>query len=195
MRLTIAGVDTTYSTKNNRVVACLVYLQFPELNVVYTDYNVYEQNEEYKSGFLGERECPAYIELINRAPYKPDYIFVDGNGLLHPKRYGSACRLGDTLNLKTVGIGKTLLEGIVIQTQQSMKEETGSIVYLKTDNEEILGAAYRKNSKNYIYISIGNLVTLEESIELTQKLCKYRIPEPIRQADILSREYLARLEQ
>lgn len=195
MTLTIAGVDITYSTKTNIAVAYLVYLNFTELNVIYTDYNVYEQNEEYKSGFLGERECPAYIELINRAPSKPDYIFVDGNGLLHPKRFGSACRLGKALGIKTIGIGKTLLEGIVIQTQKSMKKEKEDLVYLKNENEEILGAAYRKNSKNYIYISIGHDVTLKESIELTHKLCKYKIPEPIRQADILSREYLANLEK
>lgn len=186
----IAGVNTSYSTKSNKVVACLVYLKFPELNVVYKDFLIYEQDNEYICGFLGERECPAYIELVNKAPYRPDIILVNGNGLLHPKRYGSACRLGKELDIKTVGIGKTLVEGIVTQTQVTMKEETDNLVYLKNE-EETLGAAYRKNSKNYIYISVGNLVTLEESIELISKICKYRIPEPVRQADILSYKLLS----
>lgn len=188
---TIAGVNTSYSSKSNKAVACLVYLSYPELNVVYKDFLIYEQDNEYKCGLLGERECPAYIELVNKAPYKPDIIFVNGNGVLHPKRYGSACRLGNKLDIKSVGIGKTLVEGIVTQTQVTMKNKTDDLVYLKTKKGEILGAAYRKNSKNYVYISVGNKITLEESIELTSKICKYRLPEPSRQAYILSHNYLS----
>ena len=188
----IAGVDTSYSTTTKFSVACVVYIDTttPELNVVYTDYCVYEQDMEYKCGFLGERECPVYIDLIIKAPYKPDVILVDGNGILHPERYGSACRLGDFLKIKTIGVAKTLLEGLTIQTQKSMKNEKDNLVYLKTPKQEILGAAYRNNSKNYIYISIGHSVTLEESIEITKSVCIYKIPEPIRRADILSREYI-----
>ena len=38
-------------------------------------------------------------QLEKRPEFKPDVILIDGNGILHPQRFGSACH---------VGVGKSL---------------------------------------------------------------------------------------
>eukprot|EP00798_Chlamydomonas_sp_ICE-L_P027585 gene27585-7220_t len=48
--------------------------------------------------------------------------------------------------------------------------------------------------KNPIYISVGHRVGLDTAVNIILRCCNYRIPEPTRQADILSREHL-RLNQ
>jgi len=37
-------------------------------------------------------------------------------------------------------------------------------------------------------VSIGHRVSLESAVDIVLKCCKYRIPEPIRQADLRSRQ-------
>ena len=33
-------------------------------------------------------------QLEMRPEFKPDVILIDGNGILHPQRFGSACHVG-----------------------------------------------------------------------------------------------------
>jgi len=44
------------------------------------------------------------------------------------------------------------------------------------------------------YISIGHKVTLNTAIEITRRCSIYRVPEPVRQADGLSRDYIKVLQ-
>jgi deoxyinosine 3'endonuclease (endonuclease V) len=41
---------------------------------------------------------------------------------------------------------------------------------------------------NQLYVSIGHRISLETATQLVLKVSQYRIPEPIRQADLRSRE-------
>ena len=53
------------------------------------------------------------------------------------------------------------------------------------------GAAYRSTneSKNPIIISVGHRVNLETAVKVVKScILKYRIPEPIRNADLKSRQ-------
>ena len=50
-------------------------------------------------------------------------------------------------------------------------------------------------SKNPIFVSIGHRISLDSAIRLVQSCSHYRIPEPIRQADLLSRGYIRKQER
>uniref|UniRef100_A0A6N2KID3 Endonuclease V n=1 Tax=Salix viminalis TaxID=40686 RepID=A0A6N2KID3_SALVM len=47
-----------------------------------------------------------------------------------------------------------------------------------------------KGSCKPIYVSVGHRVSLNTAIKIMKMICKYRVPEPIRQADIRSRDHL-----
>ncbi|MGL5934203.1 MAG: endonuclease V [Cetobacterium sp.] len=43
---------------------------------------------------------------------------------------------------------------------------------------------------NPIYVSIGNGISLSTCIQIVNSVCEYRIPEPVRHADLKTRVYL-----
>ena len=47
-----------------------------------------------------------------------------------------------------------------------------------------------KESTNPVYVSVGHRVSLDTAVRLVLKCSRYRVPEPIRWADIKSREYI-----
>jgi deoxyinosine 3'endonuclease (endonuclease V) len=122
-------------------------------------------------------------------------IFVDGNGVLHPRKCGLACHLGVKLNVPTIGIGKSLYEidGLTtIKVKQCLREGSSSSLLLCGNSGTVWGAAFQAtpNISNPIYISVGHRISLTTAIMLTRQCCRYRIPEPIRQADRISRATL-----
>jgi deoxyinosine 3'endonuclease (endonuclease V) len=68
-----------------------------------------------QAGFLGFREVDGYIQVVEKmkaAGCMPQCVIVDGNGVLHPRRFGSASHFGvitgDILILwRCVGLGKS----------------------------------------------------------------------------------------
>lgn len=66
----------------------------------------------------------------------------------------------------------------------------GDLIELIGTSGKVWGAALRstKDSKNPIIISVGHRITLDTAIKVVKScIHKYRIPEPIRCADLKSR--------
>ncbi|XP_076210302.1 endonuclease V isoform X3 [Aptenodytes patagonicus] len=127
-----------------------------------------------------------------------EVLLVDGNGLLHPRGFGVACHLGVLTDLPCIGVAKNLLQvdGLVrdeLHREQirSLQRE-GDTFPLTGTSGRVLGMVLRSynNSSKPLYISVGHRVCLETAVRLVKSCCRYRIPEPIRQADIRSREYI-----
>ncbi|XP_049557439.1 endonuclease V isoform X13 [Orcinus orca] len=59
----------------------------------------------------------------------------------------------------------------------------------------VLGMALKSHdhSTKPLYVSVGHKMSLEAAVRLTHGCCKFRIPEPVRQADIRSRDYIRRI--
>ena len=157
-------------------------------------------------------------EQILREPEKtPNYLLIDGNGMFHLRKFGLACKVGTELNIPTIGVAKTydclntiFNGGNYADEQQELKEhlkdlDIGGHLELKhpSDNE-VVGYALRpdysklqehmylhlsyKSAKNPIYVSVGHKVSLLKAKTIALRTCLFRLPEPIRQADIISRE-------
>merc|ERR1712181_199410 len=71
-------------------------------------------------------------------------------------------------------------------------QAVGHQVPLVTQKGRVLGAAVKTSleSKNPVFVSIGSGLSLKTAVSLVTSISRHRIPESIRQADFLSREYL-----
>lgn len=188
----IAGVDISYHKDDKK--ACVGITVFKNDKLFYSKCKIIDIVIPYVSGFLGFREAPFYMELIdeyNTLHNKQiDVILVDGNGILHNNRFGSACHLGVLSNIPTIGVTKTLycVDGI----RQNYKNELNNGRYEIKVGNELLGVALvtTDESKNPIFVSVGHKIKLDTACKIVLQFCKYRIPEPIRMADINTRETL-----
>ncbi|GAX80745.1 hypothetical protein CEUSTIGMA_g8180.t1 [Chlamydomonas eustigma] len=79
---------------------------------------------------------------------------------------------------------------------QGLKRDLGSkgqSMPLISSSGAVVGVAFRPGmAKNPIYISVGHRIGLEVALDIVWHCCRHRVPEPIRQADIRSREYVRR---
>lgn len=110
----IGGVDISF-IKGSETDACaaLVILNAHTLEVVYHSCRRIVLTASYIPGYLAFREVGFLLQLLDEQRSSspectPDLIFVDGNGILHPNRFGLACHLGVLSGIPTVGVGKTL---------------------------------------------------------------------------------------
>jgi len=258
------------------------------MRVEHVDCELVDIAVPYVAGFLGFREVPSYLRLLERCPAagRPQarlcccvapahsgtpllewrvlrtpqsaaphpslqVLLVDGFGVLHPRRCGSASHLGVLTGVPCVGVGKSLLhvDGLDERTVRAhallalgrvqpgeasasaqprdesaatgigeavtLSETAVMLPLLSASGGEVLGAALcgQAGSTRPIYISVGapggsstsprcsqertdlthpagHKVTLQTAVALTLACCVHRIPEPIRQADLRSREFI-----
>ena len=200
----IGGVDISF-VPNDTVNACaaFVILSFPDLKVVYEDYQMVMLTEPYIPCFLAFREVFHLMELIEKVKkcnpeIVPQVIFVDGNGYFHPSGFGLACHLGVLTNLPTIGISKNFLYFDSMNGKAFKKEfqqkclKKGDWLPLKGKSGTIWGSAFKSSekAKNPIYVSIGHRISLETCNKLTALCSEYRIPSPVRSADLGSRNFI-----
>lgn len=198
----VAGLDVTFldahqdSGSNAIGVAVLVIMQFDSYKVLYRDSIIQTTNVPYISGFLGFRELPYAKELFSRlhadAPeMMPDVTFVDGNGIYHERRFGFASQLGVELGITTIGVSKSFLKvsGLKEDFYFEKAPKLATLRPIQTETGESLGAAlYAPNSRHPMFVSVGHQISLQSAISITRRVSRYKTPEPIRAADLFSRE-------
>lgn len=179
----IVGVDGAFI--DDKVIGTACLYTFPELNLIEETYSVLPSTFPYISGFLSFREGPAIIEAINKLIHKPDLIVFDGQGIAHPKNFGIASHIGVLLNIPTIGCAKSRLIGTY--KEPGMKKGQWSELIFKN---QIVGSVLRtRDNTRPVFVSPGHLIDTTSAREIVI-LCttKFRIPEPLRRADIISRK-------
>lgn len=174
---------------------------FPDFNLLYSDFEQDTTEYPYIPGFLAFKEIPVYTKLFQRLKDNqpnlwPELLLVDGNGVLHTRNFGCASHIGVLQNIPTIGVGKTVfyIDGITksaVKALSSSLNKGGEFMYLTGDSGKQWGAALKAtdDSTNPLIVSIGHRVSLDTAIECTKAcIVQFRVPEPIRQADLRSRE-------
>jgi deoxyribonuclease V len=183
----IAGVDMAINEENGMARAAVVLLTYPALEVV--EQHVYEEpvRMPYIPGLLSFRETPSILGAFALLKQQPELVMVDGQGIAHPRRLGIASHLGLWLELPTIGCAKSILRGEF--DKAALGEEVGSWVPL-IDKKEVIGAALRTRAHtNPMFISLGHRISLETSLRYVLACGRgYRLPEPTRLADKLSKD-------
>jgi deoxyribonuclease V len=181
----IAGVDMAINEINGMARAAVVLLSYPALEV--EERHVYEEpvRMPYVPGLLSFRELPCILGAFELLKQQPELVMVDGQGIAHPRRLGIASHLGLWLDLPSIGCAKSILTG----HHRPLSEEAGSWVPLEADRE-VLGAVLRTRAHvKPMIISLGHRISLETSLRYVLACGRgYRLPEPTRLADKLSKD-------
>lgn len=124
----------------------------------------------YVPGLLSFREAPLLLAAYRRLRLRGGEalaLFVDGQGLAHPRRFGLACHLGILLDLPAVGVAKSLL------------------VPLRAGRRR-LGAAVRlRRGARPVYVSPGHRHDVRSAARCVRAFSAgFRLPEPTRLAHI-----------
>jgi len=138
---------------------------------------------DYIPGFFQLREGPIIIELVQSLEIHGP-ILVDGNGILHPRRFGLASYLGIKADVQTIGVAKKLMLGEV----GPRTDYSAEII----QDFEVLGKKLWLNEKKPIYVSIGHRITLDTAVKIASESSVEGYPEVLRRAHKMSKEALNR---
>ena len=195
----VGGLDITYSTTQpNLSIGCLAICEYPSCKLLHSITIEKEVTVPYIPGFLAFKENVMYKELLQKCKEEysdcfPQLFMIDGNGIYHPRRFGSACQIGIENDVPTLGVAKTVLyvDGITrnMVTEMTLKTPHGGTGNLYTENGEHLCTLIRSGEgKHPILVSPGHKISMKRSVEIVQKMLIHKIPEPIFLADKLSRK-------
>jgi deoxyribonuclease V len=183
----VAGIDISSPDARGVARGAVVVLRYPDLSIVEMQVAEGKVTFPYVPGLLSFREGPLILAACEKLGNVPDLVFIDGQGIAHPRRFGLASHVGLFLALPTIGCAKSILCG----RHAPVGEEGGSHAEL-CDNGEVIGAALRtKSGVKLVYVSVGHKIDLTEALQWVLKCCRgYRLPEPTRLAHLAAQGML-----
>jgi deoxyribonuclease V len=177
----VAGADIAIDGRENRLIAAVVVLAFPSLDVLETRVAVSPLTFPYIPGLLSFREVPGLLACLEtlRTPF--DVILLDGQGIAHPRGLGLASHLGLAIGRPAVGCAKSRLVG----EHRPPGPRRGDHARLVFEGRYVGSVLRTRDGVNPIYVSPGHLIDHPSSRRLALACCsRYRIPEPTRLAHI-----------
>ncbi len=180
----VAGVDAAYDRMERRIFGAATLYTYPELKWLEEAGVADSCPFPYIPGLLSFREAPILAAALARLRHLPDVVLVDGQGIAHPRGLGLASHLGVLLDIPTIGVAKSRLVGEGLEPEA----EAGATCPLRWEGN-VVGLIVRTRDRvKPLYISPGHRHTLEECREITLGcVTRYRLPLPLRRADMLSR--------
>ena len=204
----IGGIDISF-IKNDDVNACisLVVIDLETLEQVHAHTAMIKMTCPYIPGYLAFRETPHIRTILQHTlsatpQFYPDVLVVDGNGRLHNKQFGLACHTGVLCDVPCIGVAKNLFQMAGCLRDDDHKdaikslESPGDFFDIHNVEDVVIGCAMRttKASTKPVYVSEGHRISLESARSIVVRCSKYRVPEPVRLADLGSREVLREME-
>lgn len=176
----ICGLDVSYH--KDTAIACGVVLNRKNMRILEEKVVYAEVSFPYIPTLLSFRETPSLLEVAKSLESNVDLFMVDSNGRLHPFLLGAASHFGILIDKPTIGVAKTLLCGEILPKKE---ESNYSLILL---NGRVVGAAVNTRiGARPVFVSVGHKISLETAIKIVLETSKFRIPEPLRQADLLSK--------
>ncbi|WP_067710333.1 MULTISPECIES: deoxyribonuclease V [unclassified Erwinia] len=179
----IGGADVGFEQGGEVTRAALVILEYPSLRLVEHRVARIATTMPYIPGFLSFREYPALLAAWQQLELKPDLLFVDGQGIAHPRRLGVASHFGLLVDVPTIGVAKSRLCGKF----EPLDDEPGTTQPLIDKGEQIGWVLRSKRRCNPLFISPGHRVSQTTALSWVETcLNGYRLPEPTRWADAVA---------
>jgi deoxyribonuclease V len=179
----VAGVDAGFEDGGAVTRAAAVLLDARTLAPLAEALARIPTRMPYIPGLLSFRELPAVLRALADLPQVPDLVFVDGQGVAHPRGLGIAAHLGVITDLPTIGVAKSVLVG----THGEVGTQRGDRTALHYRGKVVGTVLRSKDGIRPLVVSPGHRVSMEAAADLVLACCtRYRLPEPTRLADRLA---------
>ncbi len=179
----VAGFDIGFEDDGNVTRTAVVVLDAQTLQPLESHVARIPTPMPYIPGLHSFRELPALLDALALLRHVPDLVFIDGQGIAHPRRLGIAAHFGIATGLPTIGVAKKILTG----SHATLHQMRGAYTPLR-DNGTQIGWVLRSKAKcNPLIVSPGHRVSMAASAELVMRfVTTYRLPEPTRLANRLA---------
>lgn len=148
----IGGIHSVFS--ENKIISAIVVMEGKEL--IDEAYFIDKVRFPYIPGFRAYRELPAMVKAFNKLEIKPGLVFVNAHGILHPRGIGLASHFSLSINLPTIGVADSLLEG----------EEEGEDILVEG---EVKGKKVKtKEGAKPLIVSPGNNISLRNAVRVVK---------------------------
>lgn len=171
----VCGLDVAF--RGGFAVGAAVVTRYGSKEVVDRAVAKVEVKIPYIPTLLAFREMPAIYAAFKKLRTRPDIVMVDGHGLAHPLRVGIASHFGVVAGTPSIGVAKKVLCGEVL--------DVGLPYKVIVDKGEVVGAVVERGPAK-LYVSVGNMVTLETAVKCVVDNLWRRLPEPIMRAHELA---------
>jgi deoxyribonuclease V len=184
---TAVGLDISYEVGSERAVGAAVVVDTERGTVLEEVVVEGTVTFPYVPGLLAFREVPILLRAIDQLTTPLGLLLCDGQGLAHPRRCGVACHLGVLTGLPAVGCAKNHLVGEHREPGPRRGDREPLV-----DDGDVLGCVLRtQDGVRPVYVSPGHLIGVDQAAEVVLGLCSaYRLPDPVRWADHISRQAL-----
>ncbi len=183
----VAGLDAAFSGKN--IIGAVCLFSYSELEPLEEVFASMRCRFPYIPGLLTFREGPVLIKALSKLSRTPDVLLFDGQGIAHPNGMGIAAHIGALLDIPSIGCAKSRLVG----THKEPAQRRGSRARLVYEGNTVGSALRTRDGVRHIFVSPGHKIDLEGAIDIVLRcVTRYRLPEPIRCADRLSRSIVSK---
>lgn len=184
----ISGVGVAFSKDQDKISVACINFSFPQLQIL--DQILEKRNCDfpYSPGLFAFSVGPAILSILDKIE-KPDLVILPGRGVDHPRKLGLASHLGVLLDIPTVACSKRPLW----RNHPEPSMEKGAHVFMEDKDRKLIGAVVRTKEKvKPIYVTIGHKISIQTAVKIVLECStNYRIPEPLRHAQILARKTAA----
>jgi deoxyribonuclease V len=182
----VGGADACYDRAEKLIYGALAVFSYPDLTLVEEAFGDGPCPFPYIPGLLSFREAPIILEIWKRLTRRPEVLLVDGQGIAHPRGLGIAAHLGLLLDIPSIGVAKSKLVG----EGEEPGDEAGAATPLWWQGQAVGWILRTRRGIRPLYVSPGHRVSLADCREIALGCVKgYRLPEPLRRADRLSRQW------
>jgi len=176
----IGGIESIFV--RNRIISAIIVLS-GDFEILEQEYFEDKVKFPYIPGFRAYRELPNMISVFNKLNENADVFFIRGHGIIHPRGLGIASHFSLASGVPSIGVADELIIG----------EVEGEDILL---NGRLVGKIVKtKEGANPLYVSPGNMISVDSSALLTKKFTRepHKIPEPLRIAKRYAKEIMKEL--
>ena len=171
----VVGIDLAF--RDDHAVTAGVVMTFPDMQQVITRVSTQRLQFPYIPGLLVFREGPPILEMIQSLIHFSTLVFINAQGIAHPRFCGCASHVGVLSGLPTIGVASQILCGRYDSEGISDNRSHTPLVFR---NKQV-GWVLRPHPRNKpLVISPGHQIDLVSCLYLT-KMCigSHKLPEPL----------------